>query len=340
MASITNGTENVEELLQKMPVYTKQEVDHISAVTVGQWTNQLWHDMRKDRITSSKFHAIVTKVNTLLTKETTNCEYLVSNVLGYCTPNPNIRAMKHGRETEPEAKEIYKRVIKSSGHTAIHVEECGLFIHASFPYLGSSPDLLVSCECCGQGVVEIKCPLIDRCQTCTDFCSCKLPAFLQRDSGNISLKHNHAYYAQIQGQLALSNRHYCDFFVYTCNGYFIQRLNFDSSYFSKILKNLIYFFEHIIAPEIIYRTLKNKQVCNLQAESETQTVNIKLQTTYFCPMCHNVVKEVENVKMFSDQSLSCDVCNFWFHFKCVKMNKSKVAKIVNWTCPQCTQKTN
>lgn len=132
---------------------------------MGQWTNQLWHDMRKDRITSSIFYAIVTKVNTLLTKENTNCEYSVSNVLGYCTPSPNIRAMRHGKETEPEAKEIYKRVIKSSGHTAIYVEECGLFIHASLPYLGSSPDLFVSCECCGQGVVKSTCPLTDRCKT-------------------------------------------------------------------------------------------------------------------------------------------------------------------------------
>ena len=31
-------------------------------------------------------------------------------------------------------------------------------ISSDYPFLGASPDGLVSCDCCGEGLVEIKCP--------------------------------------------------------------------------------------------------------------------------------------------------------------------------------------
>ncbi len=33
----------------------------------------------------------------------------------------------------------------------------GLCVHPDFPYLGASPDGVVECDCCGRGVMEIKC---------------------------------------------------------------------------------------------------------------------------------------------------------------------------------------
>ena len=45
-----------------------------------------------------------------------------------------------------------------------------------------------------------------------------------------TLKKDYAYYAQIEGQLALSKRKYCDFFVFTQVGYFMQRIYFNNSY--------------------------------------------------------------------------------------------------------------
>ena len=34
----------------------------------------------------------------------------------------------------------------------------GTVISEEYPFLSASPDLQVSCECCGTGLVEIKCP--------------------------------------------------------------------------------------------------------------------------------------------------------------------------------------
>lgn len=36
------------------------------------------------------------------------------------------------------------------------MEECGFFIDVDNPYIGASPDGVVSCACCGDGMVSLK----------------------------------------------------------------------------------------------------------------------------------------------------------------------------------------
>ena len=38
------------------------------------------------------------------------------------------------------------------------VSKCGLIINRQYPHLGATPDALISCDCCGKNVAEIKCP--------------------------------------------------------------------------------------------------------------------------------------------------------------------------------------
>ena len=66
--------------------------------------------------------------------------------------------MKHGLTNEPHAKRLYRRLMKkfNKGFT---VKESGLIIHKTRPYIAASPDLVVSCKCCGVAVCEIKCHL-------------------------------------------------------------------------------------------------------------------------------------------------------------------------------------
>ena len=42
-------------------------------------------------------------------------------------------------------------------HIGLLVTKCGFVIHPHYPHMGSSPDGMVSCLCCGKGVLEIKC---------------------------------------------------------------------------------------------------------------------------------------------------------------------------------------
>ena len=43
-------------------------------------------------------------------------------------------------------------------HKDTNYRECGLFIHRDKQHLAASPDLLIVCTCCGEGLLEIKCP--------------------------------------------------------------------------------------------------------------------------------------------------------------------------------------
>ena len=50
----------------------------------------------------------------------------------------------------------------SSCHETFQIGDSGLVISSDYPYLGASPDGIVSCGCCGIGVNEIKCPYCKR----------------------------------------------------------------------------------------------------------------------------------------------------------------------------------
>ena len=79
-------------------------------------------------------------------------------------------------------------------------------------FLGASPDGIVSCKCCGKGVIEVKCPFSTK---------NGLPdpppedIFMCKQDGKLMLKKVHAYYYLVQMQLALCKLAYCDFVVWT-----------------------------------------------------------------------------------------------------------------------------
>ena len=41
-------------------------------------------------------------------------------------------------------------------------QEPGLFLSQAYTYLGDSPDGVIRCNCCGEGILEIKCPWTSR----------------------------------------------------------------------------------------------------------------------------------------------------------------------------------
>ena len=43
-------------------------------------------------------------------------------------------------------------------HLQFDIKDSGLVLDPLYPFLGSTPDGLINCGCCGNGVVEIKFP--------------------------------------------------------------------------------------------------------------------------------------------------------------------------------------
>ena len=71
-------------------------------------------------------------------------------------------------------------------------------------------------------------------------------------TGNIRLKETHQYYAQVQGQMGIGGRPWCDFVVYTKKGLSVQRIAFDQKFWQdKLLPKLTSFYDNCVAPEIV-----------------------------------------------------------------------------------------
>lgn len=116
-----------------------------------------------------------------------------------------------GRKNEIKAFQSYSRTEKMK-HQSFSVTKARFYISQTDPYLGCSPDWVLLCSCYEDfGVMEIKCPFkfknVDPIQVAAQeemFC-------LDVDG---SLK-NHEYYAQVQGQMAVTKAKYCDSLIYT-----------------------------------------------------------------------------------------------------------------------------
>ena len=87
-----------------------------------------------------------------------------------------------------------------------------------YPFEGASPDGMVTCICCGTGVIEIKCPYSCRNKSLKEVSEEKSHFFLHaKGAGNLELKDNHQYFCQIQLQMKLCNASFCDFVVWSKN---------------------------------------------------------------------------------------------------------------------------
>lgn len=95
--------------------------------------------------------------------------------------------MQRGTELEPEARAYYEMLKE------VDVEQVGLCFRDESKQVGASPDGLVG----GNGLLEIKCPKA----------STMIPYML--DGGLPS-----TYKQQVQGQLWVTDREYCDFLAY------------------------------------------------------------------------------------------------------------------------------
>lgn len=76
---------------------------------------------------------------------------------------------------------------------------------------------------------------------------------LQKEaSGRLILKRAHTYYCQVQGQMGIGGRKWCDFIVYTKKGIHVERIDFNESFWTdELLPKLCTFYDKCVAPEIV-----------------------------------------------------------------------------------------
>lgn len=148
-----NLEKSFDELLQLSEdieiAVTTEQANAVEEETRSQANSRLWFRVRTGRITASKLKAVCS---------TDPAMPSISLVLSICHPELSkfsTTATLWGCNHEKVARTTYSSMY-SSIHKEFSVRENGFFINKHYPFMGASPDGLVSCLCCGDGVCEIK----------------------------------------------------------------------------------------------------------------------------------------------------------------------------------------
>lgn len=207
----------------------------IERSTHGQSKSLRWELERKGRITASVLHRVATCRS--------GADGLVAEIMGYIKA-PSVFNLRWGSQMEPKAKEAF--IAKESGaHRGFQLHGCGLFVMGKHPYLAASPDAIVSCECCDKAVLEVKCPATLKGQSFST--DTKQLTYMNQ---SMQLRRDHAYYTQVQSQMAATQLSRAYFVVFTGCELTVEIIYFDEIFWASVREKAeLFFFNHIF-PEL------------------------------------------------------------------------------------------
>lgn len=293
---------------------TEEEVKNCELDTRTQANCKQWFRLRAGRITASKIKAAC---RTSLDKPSLS---LVKDICYPMTKSFSNSATQWGCQHEKTAREQYKKEMEEL-HENFEIRDSGLVINPKYPFLGASPDAVASCHCCGEIVVEIKCPYCRRDKSISDEIDC-----LEKIDGQLRLKRCHEYYYQVQCQLLVTNTECCDFVVWTEKDFFTERICFEENFCAEMVARASLLFKYAILGELIGKMYSKPKVSKSNS-NETQTSN----GIIIC-VCQSLYREGD------DDVIGCDSENCpykWLHFACANIKKIPKGK---WFCKECEKK--
>ena len=138
------------ELAEKTTItVTEDQCRAVELETREQYKSRLWFRFRAGRITASKLKAVCS---------TSVASPSLSLIMGICHPELGKfrnAATRWGCEHESIAISSYK-ASSAEAHTNWQILPSGFVINEEKPFIGASPDSIVTCSCCGRGTVEVK----------------------------------------------------------------------------------------------------------------------------------------------------------------------------------------
>jgi roadblock/LC7 domain-containing protein len=205
---------------------TQDDAEKLEKFTVDQSGNALWYEERKKRVTASQFARICKRKKDIT-------DTFVSSI--FESKNFTTEATSYGKCNENIAKQKYMEKFHN-----VHIHDCGLVVNPRFSFLAASPDGKVCIE--GQtGVLEIKCPFSARDLLIAE--AVNLPKFCLEILGDsYTLKKNHDYYFQIQGQLMVTGVSFCIFVVYTRKDLFVEKITKNVDFITEMFDKLANFY--------------------------------------------------------------------------------------------------
>src|SRR5699024_4022746 len=173
-----------------------------------------WHNARVGKLTASRAGAAL-GVNPWQTPDDL-IRAMVREAHGAAPEFEGNIATQYGQQHEPLA------VLDYMSETGVNVVEAGFYIHPEHDWLGASPDGFIGDD----GMIEVKCP------------------FSLRNGGEFkSLSEQPHYYAQVQVQLAVTGRKWCDFYQWAPHSTSVERVEFNPQWWSENLPRLHEFYQ-------------------------------------------------------------------------------------------------
>ena len=187
--------------------------------------SEAWHSMRLGKVTASRMADVISKGRgnaPSKTSETYMIELITEIITGSAKPFFENDAMRWGTDTEDQARAMYEL---NSGN---EVEEVAFIEYSE--YIGVSPDGLIGDD----GLLEIKCP--------TSTTQIKRA---------LSDSYSEDYKSQIQMQLWVSGREWCDFLSFDpridCDAsYLLERVYRDEGFIADMALKTISFVENML----------------------------------------------------------------------------------------------
>ena len=242
---IINKATSIEHFQELIKEYlTPRNIDKIAARTKEQSNSPAWFLYRRSVITGTSCKYVLNQnlknvVNVKLNQRLTRT----------FPSNFKTEAMNYGIINEPIALEVFFKKYKKS-HKNARIYTTGLTLYKEAPYIGGSPDALVSCDCCSQpALIEIKCParLLQ-----VGLTSWRLLEYL--DEGQ-NLCKNHTYFHQINLYLGIFNLEKAHFVVYAKQEVLSKVINFDKEFFEYQIKNLKEYYLTRYLPSLLGKAL-------------------------------------------------------------------------------------
>ena len=244
---------------------TQKEADLIECKTREQSKSKVWFKYRAGRITASRMKAACR------TKLDNPSRSLIKAI---CYPESALFATKAtnwGCEHEQCARDEYVKYT-SQNHDNFKIEQAGLFINPTHPHLGASPDGVVTCDCCGCGVLEIKCPYCIKDLTASEH-KC-----LSDTGTGPRLSRTHQYFYQIQTQIFICEKEFCDFVLWTNNSIHMERILPDTDFWQTICETASDFFYKVILLELTGRFYSHTR----EVEDHQQSTDTSKRKWCFC----------------------------------------------------------
>ena len=141
------------------------QADLAEKETVLQAKSKVWFQQSSGRVTASIFKQAC---QTSIEKP---AKSLVTRICGPDSCKFSSNATNWGCSHEAQARDLYLKYSQSA-HPSVTLKGAGFRINPTYPFLGATSDGYVTCDCCGDGIMEIKCPYCAKDQSVEEATGC------------------------------------------------------------------------------------------------------------------------------------------------------------------------